>query len=1003
MEHPENIRDKENVDPRMERNAFPQKSILKDNTLPILNNRRRVSFAPEVTLHKFDFVPYTSQNGSNKRRKTISGFPSLSHGSVGFEHEISVAGTENADVEELYNSPEDGLEMLVDSDSSDEEPEIEDLERAADAAVVGMAKLNEKIQNASLIIEDTFSRSTSILERNDDSDEEQTMELTEQIQIQQVVLIPPEKEIEPVANQELSAVHMATSSDDEEQSSDMELTGTQRIAPQPSVQNFVKESNEVQEVDVLHDKEELVQEIEEEVTMELTQPFSIAQVVHEDHTLTTITEESNEPTIERVSQSAANEVSNNGNGNQNSEITSTENVVVETKEYSGEHLQDNILNNDSQEEQTMEFTQAVNTIEPNTEQVDQTMEITQSISTITKSNIGEQEQEQEELAEEEETPMELTQAISTISSSHVQTSEPLQNTEVLSKREVSTFEQENNEQENKEKADQEQENQVNDIGLDTTVPMELTQTNNEITNIGPEEKSHSTNDSNIVSMTMDETSMIMDSSSISIAQEVVSTTKIPLAELSQVESADEDYDDYEPVSLDDFMNDVQLKFYDDLDIDVDSINRLSVTSSSKGLNLKLADYIAGLPRIELLSLYRFSCEELSKNIKEGRDMFLQYSKTIAVSNPILFKEYYSASEDERQVLNVKLQLVKDFSRFQSRKTWYDWRSQLTTNLLAELEDRYQRLVKDKDYLERDIVKIDVIISRSRQYLVELKERITSLRSFRSRLGEFSVEEALSIKKQLLLTSEKLSKLKDELQNKNDELSKINDAVTETKKQKQILNEEIAEQEKIVRNSRRFEMKELNTICQKYSLLQKLANLKLERIEGSKVVFQFDKTFDCVFDFQKENPRADYSVREDVSCQLYNPKLLEKLSDFILPVVKGDNVVDNFKSFAALWKVIKKIDMDIYKVSNKFPVQWIQEEGHLAFSVHYYNSTGYKYLLTCKLKLDDLMNYASRMQLSGTIVRSIIDLEEEQIKSDIIGDLAGNGIVSMESLKTLMTM
>lgn len=203
-------------------------------------------------------------------------------------------------------------------------------------------------------------------------------------------------------------------------------------------------------------------------------------------------------------------------------------------------------------------------------------------------------------------------------------------------------------------------------------------------------------------------------------------------------------------------------------------------------------------------------------------MFLQYSKTIAVSNPILFKEYYSASEDERQVLNVKLQLVKDFSRFQSRKTWYDWRSQLTTNLLAELEDRYQRLVKDKDYLERDIVKIDVIISRSRQYLVELKERITSLRSFRSRLGEFSVEEALSIKKQLLLTSEKLLKLKDELQNKNDELSKINDAVTETKKQKQILNEEIAEQEKIVRNSRRFEMKELNTICQKYSLLQKLA-------------------------------------------------------------------------------------------------------------------------------------------------------------------------------------
>lgn len=111
------------------------RSILKDNTAPLPSTSRRVSFAPEVTLHQIEVI------NPNKRRKTdggASGYTSLSSESD-FEvvhylsqqelmkedndhlMNLSPVGIRNQDVQgdEFNDSSDDGNKPLT--DSSDEE------------------------------------------------------------------------------------------------------------------------------------------------------------------------------------------------------------------------------------------------------------------------------------------------------------------------------------------------------------------------------------------------------------------------------------------------------------------------------------------------------------------------------------------------------------------------------------------------------------------------------------------------------------------------------------------------------------------------------------------------------------------------------------------------------------------------------------------------------------------------------------------------------------------
>ena len=47
------------------------------------------------------------------------------------------------------------------------------------------------------------------------------------------------------------------------------------------------------------------------------------------------------------------------------------------------------------------------------------------------------------------------------------------------------------------------------------------------------------------------------------------------------------------------------------------------------------------------------------------------------------------------LINLKIQLIRDFARLKSKKTWCDWRNQLTENLIDKLDEEINSLTIDK--------------------------------------------------------------------------------------------------------------------------------------------------------------------------------------------------------------------------------------------------------------------------------------------------------------------
>ncbi|KAK6458139.1 Spc7 kinetochore protein-domain-containing protein [Scheffersomyces xylosifermentans] len=974
-------KDKENIIPlseKLERVRHPSKSILKDNTLPILNNKRRVSFAPEVTLHKFDFVPYgiSQEANSAKRRRTISGLPSLRFENVEFigsqESQESERDEDNDDNVDL--TPDHGLEILEDSeDSSDDSDTF--LETEADQVVQGMELLESRDLEIAREVQDNYQKTEHAVETNVEKesdlerppnvidDEEHTMELTGQIQLP----MSSYRATQQISSFEDNADKELSSSEDEvEDGSDMELTEVQKShpvsIPQPIQQN----------------------EEDREVTMDVTQVYSIPSMSVQYRSLSTV-EEASEPSTETESTKDFDIERQKTDDRPFVVQTESDDSVAKEIGESNSEIHETLPNETEDEVYTMEITQAVSTITRTDQQDDRTMEFTQIVSNITPitSQTGESNHSESRIVrtENEEQIEENERA----NSSNVQ--------------HMSSFTQEKIENLNQQLQSETLEGHENgtDLAADEAAgsqPMELTQTTHSI----------ESNNSSTMELPADFSATNPEVSGIGLAQEFVSTTKIPLAEVSQIESGEED--DYVPVSLNDFMNDISVKFYDDLDIDVDTLNRLSVTSTTDMSAIHLKHFVSALPRLELLALYQFSCEELSKNIKDGREMFLQYSKTIEVNNPILFREYYSTDGQERQILNSKLQIIKDYVRFESRKTWYNWRTLLTTNLIAELDEKHRILAKDKTSLKEDILRINDVITRCQLKFSELKSKVVALKSIKAQLSQVTIEEATAIRNELGTISTQLAISRESLLDKRKQLTELDGLLLKTKEIKLKLDTSVNDHQITVLNNKRYEQKELIPIRQKFKILQLISKLSFQKITGSRIAFEFDNACHCEFDFKELTNASDasYSIGETENLQLFNSELLSQHSGKLNTLIQGDNVLDSFKSFSRLWKSLKQVDFDIYRISLRYPIKWLQSEDSILFEVRYFNPTkDYKLVLTCELKLQDLWNYQRKTSLKGFMLRSSSLISDDAIKSDILEEFNNNNLVSLHSIESIQML
>lgn len=478
--------------------------------------------------------------------------------------------------------------------------------------------------------------------------------------------------------------------------------------------------------------------------------------------------------------------------------------------------------------------------------------------------------------------------------------------------------------------------------------------------------------------------------------EDVSTTMIPLAEISTTEVVNEDYS---PVTLKEFMEDIHVNFYDDLDMG--KSYRASISNFNLNHTLGLHDYAKAIPKLELLALYEFSCAELKKNIDDGRKVFDSYNQTIIVNNPPLFNDYYSLDYDARLDMNLKFQQLKDYTRFQSREDWYTWRKQLTSNLINELNDKQSNFSDDGKNLDQAVSRLESIQTKGSDKILRLRERLAYIRKCKQQLSQMNTDDIKRIESNLLDNNQETKLISNQIDAKSNILAAINEHIENSTREYEHTNSEI----NALRLLKNYETNDIKVLHITKKFLHKYTKLKFLGMEGKQTTYKFDDTFIVKFDFEHLQKNLGISIqkRQDTVAanQIKNKFLLDHVSLQLVSFINTGSIVEQFRLFSELWNGLKALDREIYKISLGCPITWDYNNDTIHFSYVYCNfENDYKLNVNCGLRVRDILDFTKLIKVELEVLRGT-SLTKTVILDDLEKDMYRSGVVSRSTFEKLL--
>lgn len=929
--------DKENVDPDgltgiLKHDENKTMPILYNNRLaPLTKVNRRVSFAPEVTLHKIDFIPHQS------RRETIGHGPSPLQGqelvqklpekTVAEIGQPILADSSDEEIEQTVENNADDINSANDSDSDMEltEPmkpiKVDEMELTDSFTRV---KLNELFPQ----YKPSSDSSPSKVKVNTVVEDE--MDFTEslpKIKIQSIINEDSAKQDETMEmTQPLSKINNALSTINENDESDMEITKPlSKISPH-LVESSESRLNQEQNVD--HPNPSDSQD-----HMEFTQ------------TLSTIT--ANEPKVQDT-QSQEMEITqplstirttDTTTGREIAESETTEKGTTET-ETENENENEPELETVMEPSPTLQQNVQTDSIQLSTEQAIEIADLKPSeLPNVDKSNTPDKGLKESPTEADEE--MELTQPASSI---------PKSNRTSIDSREITP--------------------QFPDIQI--PIPEELNKKR-----LSDYEDLQLHKQPKIVNA--------FDSETLSVPLADVSNDSI------QLDDHDEElYKDYKNVSLSQFLYDIGITFYDDLEID--KLERFSLSNEIKDFTFD--DYVRGNNNVLIYSLFKFMNKELSKNITDGKNLYQELNTSVLDNNPKLFKEFYTSDENDKILIKLDFLLIKDLSRLETKKLWYNWRMQLIENLMIQLNAKHEYLVQDEMIIANTLKELKQKHRNHVNKFEELKHRLRKKLEFKTSYDNYSSADMNNIKQELSELRDNIINTKTSITKKLDQISDVNEQIGEVDRTVEGLQNEIDTLEKIIQDSKNYELKEIKILNFNFKLLQELTAIKYLQKDQESIYFKYK-------DFKIEINAVQLNFQVSVLNNNFRNKWL---ATYVIRLSKEMQTSPEFSQLPFLNKCIQlktmvnnfmALDGDVFRLSIKYPIvnQPLtvvndRNEDSIKFVSKYFNKN-YKINLQFTIKLKDLISYPPKTMVKGELIKTnsgfTDKLTDDKLAHDYIHD------------------
>lgn len=480
--------------------------------------------------------------------------------------------------------------------------------------------------------------------------------------------------------------------------------------------------------------------------------------------------------------------------------------------------------------------------------------------------------------------------------------------------------------------------------------------------------------------------------------ETSTTSKIPLAEVSY----DETYQDDKPVTLTEFLDDIGIRFYDDLNIGIQPARRISMSGNPEKY-FHLEDYYKANFKLPLLEVLELNCKELTVKINQDKSQFDLIKNTAFPENQLIFQNYYTSSFPDQLNLKSQFQLIKNFSRSQAKQVWYDWRIRLMENILTDLQANLEILENDKTTLKENIKLLDTVHDEIKQKFFAIKDELNKTIEIQTQIKKIDTNHIKNIKNKLIDINQQLVDYQSKRMTKQGELSQLLSIISEKESEVDSLKQKIDDIEISLKDKKQYDEQEIDTLSVKFKILQALSNLKYIGTQENTGLFEFNDLIDILINFTDLNDLGNisYTLKNSDSCfpPFHNWALLHGHALKLPYLGTSNSVIDNFFNFKKQWKIFTKLDNDIYKISMKLPVDIIDNgnDDEIVFVMKYYSSLfDFKVMFYATIKLIDLFDYPSKVRIIGNVIRSREPFHANFIIENLLKDTVTTDLINSDS-------
>lgn len=449
-----------------------------------------------------------------------------------------------------------------------------------------------------------------------------------------------------------------------------------------------------------------------------------------------------------------------------------------------------------------------------------------------------------------------------------------------------------------------------------------------------------------------------------------------LSENNLIEKSCVNYSSNNLKSLSDFFSEIGFTFCDDLDIEVNSIHENKISNLKKNLNVNDDYWIDLFPKIDLFQTYFLSCVELNNIIKMNKNNFETVNNLDNIRTKVFFNDYYRLNNNEKLNFKTKLQLIKDYSQNISKTFWYDWKTNLMKSLNQKLNKKSSIINDFKTVLYNINNEINILHNNQSIQINSIQQKkkiLTKLKSYLKKKPKDFIISLKTIKKDIL----KFKLLNDQI---SDKKKQLNDLKNEMQIKNENINREI--------NKNQINSLEVKLLLFNFNFLEEFTSLKFLKVQNKSIYFHFKDVFIVNIDSLENEIKIKYSFMESYlnSTDINNRLIYEKYANKLPNLLKFNNIIENFQQFKKLWGKFKQIDNDIFLISLKCPVFFIDSNELIKFYIKYYNFIDrYQIIFDCEIILFQIINYSTLPILKGKFINNYSNLSLEKIKKNIISD------------------